>query len=422
MLVGSRNGARLWWLLGALVRVGAVLVVVVVLHRKHFHLGVLMVAAAAVIGLLFGMRPQQIAVNALASVFSASTLSVVGAMAFVGLLEALMNRAGMLDLALRSLSALVRDRRVIVGVVPAFMGLLPSAGGALMSCPMVDGACASLELSPHRRALANYWYRHVTEFIVPVYPAFVLASQISGVSVRSLAAWSAPAGLIAAAVMAPAVFKGVPRSAAVLPTQEGADRRSALCGLILGTAPIAVVVALVVACQWSVLAAVVCVVLGLAVVRFPGWELLAQMIRSSFLSKTCGMALGIMLFKDMLSAVGAVDEIAGYITAIGAPAAVTAVVLPLLLGAVTGMNSAAVGVAFPIISGLFSLSGGLPPQMAALAYIASVVGILITPMHLCMVVTADYFRADIGEMLRAVLAPAAAVLCWGILVSMLWRH
>ncbi len=60
--------------------------------------------------------------------------------------------------------------------------------------------------------------------------------------------------------------------------------------------------------------------------------------------------------------------------------------------------------------------------MAALAYIASVVGILITPMHLCMVVTADYFRADIGEMLRAVLAPAAAVLCWGILVSMLWRH
>lgn len=406
----------------ALIRVAAVLACVIVLHRKRFHLGALMAAAAGAMGLLFGMGPREIVANAFMSLFSASTLTVALAMAFVGLLEGLMNEAGMLERALSSLNVLVRDRRIIICVAPAFMGLLPSAGGALMSCPMVDGACAGLELSPDRRALANYWYRHVIEFIVPVYPAFMLVSQISGVSVRSLAAWSAPVGLVAAAAMAPIAFGGLPRSAAVLPAQDGVCRKLVLRDLVIGTAPILAVVFLVVVCQWSVLAAVACVTLGLAVLRFPGWEPLVKMIRSSFLSKTCGMVLGIMLFKDMLSAVGAVDQIAGYIMSIGAPASVTVVVLPMLLGVITGMNSAAVGVAFPIISGLFALSGGVTAHTAALAYIASVVGILITPMHLCLVVTADYFKVDIGDMLKAMLAPAAAVIGAGILLNALWRH
>jgi uncharacterized protein len=48
--------------------------------------------------------------------------------------------------------------------MPAFLGFLPSLGGAIFSAPLVEAAGKPYDLSPERKTAINYWFRHVWEY------------------------------------------------------------------------------------------------------------------------------------------------------------------------------------------------------------------------------------------------------------------
>jgi len=55
----------------------------------------------------------------------------------------------------------------VLSVLPAVIGLLPVAGGALMSAPMVESEAEKVQLDSSLKAYVNIWFRHT---IFPVYP------------------------------------------------------------------------------------------------------------------------------------------------------------------------------------------------------------------------------------------------------------
>jgi hypothetical protein len=60
--------------------------------------------------------------------------------------------------------------------------------------------------------------------------------------------------------------------------------------------------------------------------------------------------------------------------------------------------------------------GGVAYPFIVLAYAAGFLGVLFSPVHLCLVLTKDYFGADLGLVYRLLSRPALLVL----LVTVVW--
>jgi hypothetical protein len=74
----------------------------------------------------------------------------------------------------------------------------------------------------------------------------------------------------------------------------------------------------------------------------------------------------------------------------------------------TGLNLASVGLTIPIFLHL------LPEGTAGLGYIgllfvSSKMGYLISPMHLCIALTKEYFKADIAGVYRELIIPMIVI-------------
>lgn len=66
--------------------------------------------------------------------------------------------------------------------MPAFLGLLPSLGGARFSAPIVEAASRGTQLTQDHKAAINFWFRHIFEFSSPIIPGMIMACSIAGVA------------------------------------------------------------------------------------------------------------------------------------------------------------------------------------------------------------------------------------------------
>jgi len=78
---------------------------------------------------------------------------------------------------------------------------------------------------------------------------------------------------------------------------------------------------------------------------------------------------------------------------------------------VTGVAVGFTGVSFPLVVGLLTAPGsGLTPMATlVLAYGCGYMGMIVSPVHLCLLVTRDYFESDMPSILRLV-APCCATI------------
>jgi hypothetical protein len=86
----------------------------------------------------------------------------------------------------------------------------------------------------------------------------------------------------------------------------------------------------------------------------------------------------------------------------------------------TGVNQAYVAIAFPL---LVPIVGTGAPDMVLLtfAFVSGFTGILLSPAHLCLALTAEYFKADMKDVYRILVLPAAAVFAAALLELLVLR-
>jgi integral membrane protein (TIGR00529 family) len=72
------------------------------------------------------------------------------------------------------------SKKLSVMMIPAFFGLLPVAGGALMSAPILEQIDTDLDVN--KKVAINVWFRHVLILIYPISSAMIVASVLTGIS------------------------------------------------------------------------------------------------------------------------------------------------------------------------------------------------------------------------------------------------
>ncbi len=400
--------------MSSFVKILIVAVLIVVALRRRINLGIAMVGASVLLGLLFRMNPMDLVKEMVTSVLAVDSLTIVTSLTLVMVLENILRDAGFLSDMTSSLSRIVKDQRVVAAILPMFIGLLPSAGGALFSAPLVDEITADLPLSPEKKSFINYWFRHPMELIIPIYPVTIITSRVVGLPMWRYTTMMFPYFLIILVSGAVVAFRQCPHR--VLKAQEDhVSTRSDWAAMIKGLAPIiSVVIATVVFKLEVSLAIAIMTLLSALYTRVPP-KRLVEYLKKAVSSSIIPMICGVMAFKGVLEGSGAIQGLTESFEVFGVSGPIVAFAMPFLVGLLTGYGAAIAGVAMPVVANL-GVSGGLAGvnlKLVALAVVSGHAGLMISPAHLCFPITVGHFKADFGSVVQQVAIAATA----GILVA-----
>ncbi len=187
----------------------------------------------------------------------------------------------------------------------------------------------------------------------------------------------------------------------------------ALLTFTLSVAPIFLALVLGVLLNVNPLAAMAGVTAGLYAVHRYSPAKVWESLRESVSAKALLLVIGIMVFQETLRVTGALDGVSRFFAASGLPPLLVLTTLPFLAGVMTGLTIAFVGITFPI---LMPLMGGAPPSLGllALAFGSGFAGVMLSPVHLCLVLSGEYFNADMARVYQRLWLPSALVLAAGM--------
>jgi integral membrane protein (TIGR00529 family) len=388
-----------------LLKLTSILALIIILLRFKWNLGLVLVVASVVTGLLFGLPPRDLALDALGAAVGPLTLRLVAIVLLITFLGEILRSTLQLEGLIRSLSDLFVDRRWLLALIPMLIGLLPMIGGAMFSAPMVDEASQGLHLSRERRTFVNYWFRHTWETIFPIYPSLVLAAGLMGVSPQTLTRTQFP--LFLATVAGGILFGLVGISRTNPADDDRSGRKEMIVLLIKSIWPIVLVLGLSILLGVDLILSLLVTIAVLIAVHRLGPRQLWVLVRAVPLG-TVPIIVGTMIFRRVLETSGAVDAASSAFSTLGIPVYVIVFTIPLLAGLLTGLALPAFAIGFPIV---LPLCG--PDVVASgcglLAYAGGFVGLLLSPVHLCLALTRIYFGAEWGGVYRRIV-PAALLI------------
>jgi len=386
-----------------------VLVIFIVLLRRKIFLGTVMALGSLCLAFLYRTHPLDFLAGLRAAILSPVSLEMTGTIVLTMILENVLRKTETLKRMVMSLSRFLPDYRLVMATMPAVIGLLPSPGGAVFSAPMVNEASAAFRVSPERKALINYWFRHIWEYISPLYPGVILAAGIARISFRELAILNAPFAISVVVWGWLLCFSGIKKSIGpdegLLPAAKG----KAVITFCRAFSPIALILILVVVAGLSPVLSLGGVVLALFLLHKYSPVRIWDTLRESVSVRMLLMVAGILVFQETLRCTGSLTEISNFFTASGLPIILIVVALPFLTGFMTGLTIAYVGISFPLLLPLMS-NGSHLPGLLALAFGSGFAGVMLSPLHLCLVLTREYFNADFNKVYRHLLLPSFLVL------------
>lgn len=410
----------------AIIKVLSVFGLILVLNRLKVALSIALLGGSLILGLWMKLGPGRLLESTFDSLVDLQTISLILIVGIILLMSQLMKESGHLDRIVTTFSALSRDPRVAGSVMPALIGLLPMPGGALFSAPMVDTALCRNEMSGEEKTAVNYWFRHIWEYWWPLYPGVVLAVALLKVEAWRFMAIMIPMTLVS--VFAGAFF--ILRPLGQTPGRRGGAFSSRdIRGFLWEIMPILIVVGVILALggltgllkmmgihikipgSVSILPGLAAATVWICFVNRIKMKKVFHAATSKGLLPMLILVASIMVFKGIMNDSEAVIQIRNELMTYGIPIIIVILLMPFLSGLITGIAIGFVGTSFPLIIPMFPTTDLFTYlSWAALAYTFGYMGMMLSPVHLCFLVTKDYFKASLARSYQYLFLPVLAVM------------
>lgn len=377
------------------------LAIIIVLLRFKFQIGVCMLASGIFIWALRSASPFSLA-QAFYETFTLSrTYDIIFALYFVMCLEIELRLSGALTDMVKALRRTFSNVKILLAAMPAFLGLLPSVGGARFSAPIVEELSERINLSPEHKSAINFWFRHMFEFSSPIIPGMIMACSIAGVTFGEFISHLCWVTGLAIVVGWFVLIRPIKIPAAQIVKETAAEIRHERNGLLLALLPVAAVFMVVVfgglnASIATGLVVTAWVFVLAAVKRSVGVK---KIFLGAFDWKMSLNICCILYFIQILSVTEVLGEIVAAFQASPLPVPVIIACVSLIIGILTGMSQGHVAIVMPIVAAMGT--GDL--NLAGVAMAFGVAGQMLTPTHVCLIVTIDYFKADLLGTLKPIL-------------------
>lgn len=378
-----------------LIKVLGIFAVIIIMLYKKVKLGYVMLIAAIEAAFIFDIEISGI-INVLTRTFlDRDTNEIIILLVLIMSLEKVMSNRKLMSKMIISLKNVIGDYRITSLVLPAIIGILPSAGGAIFSAPMVDEVCSESAVENENKSFINYWYRHVWEYVSPICAGLVFSSAVLHIKVEKLISLFYPYTILSIIVGIPLAFYHFPKGNG----SRSKDVLKNLIGFMFNSYPIILILMLFFIFRIDIAITILIVLILLLIIEKVSFSEFWDIVREDSNLSTIGAVIGVILLKNMLVESKIIEQMPLLFNLMGIEDLYIAVFLPLIIGVITGMMSATVGMTFPIV---MNLGGNIDFNLITIAYVSSVAGTMISPMHICLALTTEYFRASLNKVILRV--------------------
>jgi integral membrane protein (TIGR00529 family) len=410
-------------------RILASLLGILVFQKLTKSLGAALLMGSLILALWTGHSLSSMRGIAVDRVFCLDTLFLALVVAGVIWLSSLMSEAGMMKDLVASLKSRL-SRRDIFAVLPAVVGLLPMPAGALFSAPLLDDADGGKTLTQMQKTRINYWFRHVWEFWWPLYPGVLLAVDLSGLPIWKLVCLMMPLFFAASGAGYCFLLRKLPRGA----VESGGEPGKAFFLLILPTVAVIAVYGLLLLTFPALgrinkyLPMVIGIACGIAVLQAqrPASASVWKKVLSS--KRTLSLVVIVVLARLYGAFIEArlpggsllMESLRTELDAFGIPVLLLIVIIPFVSGLTTGITVGYIGASFPLVLSLAGPGTGGLFATIVLGYGCGFIGMMMSPIHVCLIVTNEYYKTNLFGSLAGLARPALFVFACAAAYSFAW--
>ncbi len=374
--------------------------IVLLLLRVKQPIGIAILASGLFIWLCTDPTVNEL-IDAVKQMFAKpGNYDLVGALYLVVCLEIELRKSGALAGMVQALYRMFVSPKFTLAIMPAFLGLLPSIGGARFSAPIVEEASKGVEITAEQKAGINFWFRHIFEFSSPLVPGLILACGIAGIKIGDLILHLGWLTIVAFIVGWIFLIRPLKVKSLKKVEEDANEIYKHNVDFILSLTPVIANVILMVGFDFNAAVSMLIVVVSM----IPILMLMnrAVSIKDIFIGaldwKLFANVLSILLFIQILDTTGLLAQIVSAFESSALPIPVIIAVISFLVGMLTGLSQGHVAIVMPIVAALSM--GDL--TLAGIAMVFGVAGQMITPTHVCLTITVDYFKSDFFKTLGPV--------------------
>lgn len=409
----------------ALVQILVIFTLVVAATAFKVHLGIAAIAGGILLGLWRGLPLMDVLGAAFGEATSIDTLLLIFLMSSILAFSSAMTRSGEMGRFAAAIAKIAPSKRLATALAPLLIGTLPMPGGAILSAPLVKSMNSETDRSAGTLSAANYWFRHSLELIWPLYPAFILTTSLTGLPTFRLMLLNLYAFPLL--FLLGLLFILPKEAGTVKVNKRGLTPFVNFVEFINGIAPLAIVIGTYVffdivwrlvspslgleAVPRALIGRYAPILLGVAagsaflIRRVKGVACFKDSVNRKTL-RLIAVILGVRIFSTLIVKAGVADSAARELMTAGIPTVMAVALIPLIAGLVTGVGFGYVGLALPIVLGLLPAGGAFPREAGiVLAGAFGFTGMMFSPLHVCMVVTAEHFNTGLPATIRRFALP-----------------
>jgi uncharacterized protein len=352
---------------------------------------------------------------------SSETLLLVFLVYIVTCLSSQMNASGILT----DLISLIRknfSKKFAIAILPAIIGLLPMPGGALFSAPLVKTCDEDESINPIIKSRINFWFRHVWELWWPLYPGVILAVAITNINLNKFILIHFPLSLVS-------ILAGYFFLLRKIKNEENFILKNLnkffLLSLLKLLSPITIIISTYLLITFFLpfigesnkyYPMSIGVVFAIIILQFQRALNLKTWIKILLSPKTISICIFIFFIRIYGDIIGnplpngslLFKEVHMELIRWGVPFTLIFALIPFISGLTIGLAVGFVGTSFPIVMALLgeSYSEATLFSTILLAYGFGYIGMMLSPVHICLVVTNNFFKTSITRSIRGLLPPA----------------
>ncbi len=383
-----------------------IFIVIMISLRHKINLGLTLTGAAFFILLLSQISPYQSLKLAISTFGDFSNLDLMANIVCITILGNVLSYSGQLKQLVKSTQFFFKDYRLVSIALPALVGILSMPGGAIFSAPLVEASCPSTYIGGEVMAFINYWFRHIWEYFLPLYPAILLASSLSGLPITSIMILHLPFFFLAILggwlVVRKMKVENSPDPGYTVSFWEIVQPFIPILPPVLGV-------------FWGIpvwIGGLIGIMLAILLGQVRFSQFMPAMFQNFPWLIMVDVA-GILVFKTAITQGNVLQPVVGFMIAQKIPVILLGLGLSFFIALISGLTSAFVGVSFPLILPLLTTVS--LPKVIPLLYIGGYLGIIFSPTHLCLILSCRYFKTDIEKVYRLLFWPSILVFSWGVI-------
>ena len=389
--------------------------IILILMSRKYYMGLCMLAGGIVLWLMRSGDPFLLATSFVSMLHQTRTYDLIISLYLIMCMEILLRSSGTLANMVNALKKAFSSDKAIIAIMPFFLGVLPSVGGARFSCPIVEESSRQYNASQEDKAAINYWFRHPCELFNPIVPGMIMACSISGVAYSEFLKgtfWICIVWLILGWILLIHPLKKI--DTAEIVEDKAADTsepeaKTSLVDVFLAIMPIFITFLLVVFLNLNAsIAMILSTSLLYIILLMRKAEISLKYAILGAIDKKMFINIGFILyFVQILEDTGALSDVVAAFQAAPLPTPVIIAGITFVVAILTGMSQAYIAIVMPISAAL-SQSGDM--LLLIITMVFGLAGLMLTPIHVCFTVTTDYFNASFFKVLYKIMLMIGIIL------------